>query len=74
MPIRNEEDFLSFLFFLFFLLAIYAAEAINGSCRPRLIASVLECDATSCLVLLPDGTKGLTKRPVKPGDVVEVCQ
>lgn len=74
MTMRSDEDFLPFLAFVLFLFALYATGAFGRACRPRLVAIVLECSATSCQVIVADGTKGTAKAPVKPGDFVEVCQ
>lgn len=69
-------DILPFTAVVLLLIVVFfwSAAVFSRDCRPRLIANVLECSATKCLVLLPDGTKGYAKPPVKPGDVVEVCQ
>lgn len=43
-------------------------------CKPRLVAGILKCDASGCLVLLPNGTKGQAQFPVEPGKESVVCQ
>lgn len=56
---------------------VYLDQAIRPRiCSPKLIASIHRCDENGCEVLLPDGTKGKTKKwPVEFAKVhPEVCQ
>ena len=71
--------------YFFYVLAIFCGVALgmygveleqsDEVCGPNLIASIHRCDAAGCLVLLPDGTKGMARKwPVEFAKMTEVCK
>ena len=76
-----EEEFRQKLDFLVFVTALtlimlaltVVFPACADECPKKYVASILSCDASGCVVLLLDGTKGKAKFPVKYAEVSEVC-